>query len=60
MRHKVSGKKLSRNREERLALQRALTFSLIEQFGQDKEFITTSVVRRSGSARSPRSASRWE
>ncbi len=45
MRHKVAGKKLSRNMEERIALQRALALALIERFGEDKEFIITTITK---------------
>lgn len=42
MRHRKAGKRLSRNRQERIALQRNLALGLFEQFGEDREFITTS------------------
>jgi large subunit ribosomal protein L17 len=45
MRHKVAGKKLSRNMEERIALQRGLALALIERFGEDKEFIITTITK---------------
>ena len=42
MRHRKAGKRLSRKKEERIALQRNLTRSLFEQFGGDREFIFTT------------------
>jgi large subunit ribosomal protein L17 len=45
MRHKKAGKKLSRRKEERIALARNLTRSLFEQFGEDKEFILTTTTK---------------
>lgn len=45
MRHRNAGKRLGRRSEERLALARNLTSSLFGQFGQDREFITTTVVK---------------
>ena len=45
MRHRNAGKRLGRRSEERLALARNLTSSLFQQFGQDREFITTTVVK---------------
>ena len=45
MRHRIAGKRLGRRKEERLALARNLTLGLFEQFGEKREFITTSVVK---------------
>lgn len=45
MRHRNAGKRLGRRSEERLALARNLTASLFTRFGQDREFITTTVVK---------------
>jgi large subunit ribosomal protein L17 len=43
MRHRKAGKRLSRRREERIALQRNLTAALFDQFGEeDREFIFTT------------------
>ena len=43
MRHRKAGKRLSRRREERVALARNLTAALFEQFGEEKrEFIFTT------------------
>lgn len=42
MRHRKAGKRLSRRKEERIALARNLTSSLFEQFGEDREFIYTT------------------
>jgi len=45
MRHRIAGKKLARRKEERLALARNLTRGLFEQFGEDKEYILTTVTK---------------
>ncbi len=45
MRHRNAGKRLGRRKEERLALARNLTSSLFSRFGEDREFITTSIVK---------------
>lgn len=45
MRHKKAGKKLSRRKEERIALARNLTRSLFLQFGEDKEYILTTTTK---------------
>lgn len=45
MRHRKAGKKLDRRDQERIALYRNLTISLIERFGTPKEFILTSVAK---------------
>lgn len=42
MRHRKAGKRLSRRKEERIALARNLTGSLCEQFGGEREFIYTT------------------
>jgi large subunit ribosomal protein L17 len=45
MRHRNAGKRLGRRKEERLALARNLTASLFGRFGQEREFITTTIVK---------------
>ena len=45
MRHRKAGKKLDRRDQERVALYRNLTISLIERFGTPKEYILTSVAK---------------
>lgn len=45
MRHRNAGKRLGRRSEERLALARNLTAALFSRFGNDREFITTTVVK---------------
>ena len=45
MRHKKAGKRLSRRKEERIALQRNLTAALFDQFGEDKEYIFTTITK---------------
>ncbi|MDC3379434.1 bL17 family ribosomal protein, partial [Planctomycetota bacterium] len=46
MRHRKAGKKLSRRKEERVALARNLTAGLFEQFGKPKrEHITTTITK---------------
>lgn len=45
MRHRKAGKKLDRRDQERIALYRNLTISLIERFGSPKEWILTSVAK---------------
>lgn len=45
MRHRKAGKKLDRRDQERVALYRNLTISLIERFGNPKEFIFTTVAK---------------
>ncbi|RMG16091.1 MAG: hypothetical protein D6731_06925 [Planctomycetota bacterium] len=45
MRHKKAGKRLGRRKEERVALQRNLTAALFDQFGEEKEFIFTTVTK---------------
>lgn len=45
MRHRKAGKRLGRRREERIALQRNLVGSLFDQFGQEKEFIVTTLAK---------------
>lgn len=45
MRHRNAGKRLGRRAEERTALARNLTASLFGQFGTEREYIATSVVK---------------
>ena len=45
MRHRNAGKRLGRRKEERLALARNLTANLFQRFGQEREFITTTIVK---------------
>lgn len=45
MRHRNAGKRLGRRKEERLALARNLTASLFQRFGNEREFITTTIVK---------------
>lgn len=45
MRHRNAGKRLGRRSEEKLALARNLTMSLFERFGNEREFITTSITK---------------
>ena len=45
MRHKKAGKRLSRRKEERTALARNLTSALFDQFGEDREFIFTTITK---------------
>ena len=45
MRHRKAGKRLGRRKEERIALQRNLTASLFDQFGEDKEYIRTTITK---------------
>ncbi len=45
MRHKKAGKRLGRRKEERIALQRNLTSALFDQFGEDREFILTTITK---------------
>src|SRR4051812_42558609 len=45
MGHRKAGKKLDRRDQERVALYRNLTISLIERFGNPKEFILTTVAK---------------
>jgi large subunit ribosomal protein L17 len=45
VRHKKAGKRLGRRKEERIALQRNLTAALFEQFGEDNEFIRTTITK---------------
>ena len=45
MRHRKAGKRLGRRKEERIALQRNLTAALFDQFGEDKEYIRTTITK---------------
>lgn len=45
MRHRIAGKKLDRRTEERTALARNLTSALFERFGQEREFIVTTITK---------------
>jgi large subunit ribosomal protein L17 len=45
VRHRNAGKRLGRRKEERLALARNLTASLFGRFGEEREFITTTIVK---------------
>ncbi len=45
MRHKKAGKRLGRRKEERVALARNLTAALFDQFGEDKDFIITTITK---------------
>jgi large subunit ribosomal protein L17 len=45
VRHRKAGKRLGRRKEERIALQRNLTLALCDQFGEDKEFIRTTITK---------------
>lgn len=45
MRHRCAGKRLGRRSEERIALARNLTMSLFQRFGNEREFIITTVTK---------------
>jgi large subunit ribosomal protein L17 len=45
MRHQNSGKRMGRRSEERLALARNLTAALFSRFGNEREFIFTTVAK---------------
>jgi large subunit ribosomal protein L17 len=45
VRHKKAGKRLGRRKEERVALARNLTSALFDQFGEDREFIKTTITK---------------
>lgn len=43
--HRIAGRRLDRHSQERVALFRNMTISLVEQFGQKKDYILTSVAK---------------